>query len=446
MKRALAISLVVILLATMLAACAAPAEPEVIIQTVEVEKEVEKIVTVEVEKPAEEEEVVIRFANWGGTEEFTAALFQEFIDGFEAENPGVTVESVAIPYPDYIPQLTTQIAAGQAPDVMQSYVLYSPPIQGMGALAPMDEYFAQEELDDIMEWESGIYPDGKLYAISWSPGVAVMHYNKEVLAEAGCAPVEEVSEDWALFEECMGKVADLGEDMYGQVIMGDKDPTNYFWDFWFMYGWDCEIWDDEGNVVINSPECAEWAQWMKEAYDNRWISQGVGASEVRNTFANGHGGFFLDGPWGPGVATVLSGRDFWEWGDVMAWPVFPNGKRLNPTSTHQLMMASQSEHPEVAAAFIKYLLSPEVQMAYYEGTGMMPISRTIWDTEEALQGDAQQQVLTSSSAEYVKNPQMGPRWLLTSDFIMAGLQEIWAGADVQETLDRVAANVATVGQ
>jgi ABC-type glycerol-3-phosphate transport system substrate-binding protein len=100
----------------------------------------------------------------------------------------------------------------------------------------------------------------------------------------------------------------------------------------------------------------------------------------------------------------------------------------------------------VAAAFIKYLLSPEVQMAYYEGTGMMPISRNIWDTEEALQGDAQQQVLTSSSAEYVKNPQMGPRWLLTSDFIMAGLQEIWAGADVQETLDRVAANVATVGQ
>lgn len=446
MKRAMAIALVVILLATMLAACAAPAEPEVIIQTVEVEKEVEKIVTVEVEKPAEEEEVVIRFANWGGTEEFTAALFQEFIDGFEAENPGVTVESVAIPYPDYIPQLTTQIAAGQAPDVMQSYVLYSPPIQGMGALAPMDEYFTQEELDDIMEWESGIYPDGKLYAISWSPGVAVMHYNKEVLAEAGCAPVEEISEDWALFEECMGQVADLGEDMYGQVIMGDKDPTNYFWDFWFMYGWDCEIWDDEGNVVINSPECVEWAEWMKEAYDNRWISQGVGASEVRNTFANGHGGFFLDGPWGPGVATVLSGRDFWEWGDVMAWPVFPNGKRLNPTSTHQLMMASQSAHPEVAAAFIKYLLSPEVQMAYYEGTGMMPISRNIWDTEEALQGDAQQQVLTSSSAEYVKNPQMGPRWLLTSDFIMAGLQEIWAGADVQETLDRVAANVATVGQ
>jgi multiple sugar transport system substrate-binding protein len=353
---------------------------------------------------------------------------------------------VAIPYPDYIPQLTTQIAAGQAPDVMQSYVLYSPPIQGMGALAPMDEYFSQEELDDIMEWESGIYPDGKLYAISWSPGVAVMHYNKEVLAEAGCAPVEELSEDWALFEECMGKVADLGEDMYGQIIMGDKDPTNYFWDFWFMYGWDCEIWDDEGNVVINSPECAEWAEWMKEAYDKRWISQGVGASEVRNTFANGHGGFFLDGPWGPGVATVLSGRDFWEWGDVMAWPVFPNGKRLNPTSTHQLMMASQSEHPEVAAAFIKYLLSPEVQMAYYEGTGMMPISRAIWGTEEGLQGDAQQQVLTSSSAEYVRNPPMGPRWMVASDFIMAGLQEIWAGEDIQETLDRVAANVETVGQ
>jgi len=88
-----------------------------------------------------EEPIVLKFANWGGTEEFTAALFQEFIDGFEAEHPNVTIESVAIPYPDYIPQLTTQIAAGDAPDVMQSYVLYSPPIQGMGALAPLDDLY-----------------------------------------------------------------------------------------------------------------------------------------------------------------------------------------------------------------------------------------------------------------------------------------------------------------
>jgi ABC-type glycerol-3-phosphate transport system substrate-binding protein len=412
----------------------------------EVEKAVAEAAAEAAEMAAEEEQIVLKFANWGGTEEFTAALFQEFIDGFEAEHPNVTIESIAIPYPDYIPQLTTQIAAGQAPDVMQSYVLYSPPIQGMGGLAPLDDYFTQEELDDIMEWKSGIYPDGQLYAISWSPGVAVMHYNKEVLDEAGCGDVNEMAEEWDLFVDCLDKVAALGEDMYGEIIMGDKDPTNYFWDFYFMNGWGCEIWDEEDNVVINSPECVEWAEWMKEAYDKRWISQGVGASEVRNIFANGHGGFFLDGPWGPGVATVLSGRDFSEWGGVMPWPRFQNGERLIPTSTHQLMMSSQSEHPEMAAEFIKYLLSEDIQLAYFDGTGMMPISVSIWDTNESLQGPDQQQVLINSSAEFVKNPPMGATWMVASDFIMSGIQEIWDGEDIQDTLDRVKANVETVGR
>ena len=60
MKKALAVSLVVILLATMLAACGGT--PEVIVETVEVEKivekEVEKIVTEVVEVEKEVEKVV----------------------------------------------------------------------------------------------------------------------------------------------------------------------------------------------------------------------------------------------------------------------------------------------------------------------------------------------------------------------------------------------------
>ena len=63
MKKLFAFGLVMIMLATMMAACAAP-EPETIIQTVEVEKEVEKIVTEVVEVEVEvtslvKEEVVV---------------------------------------------------------------------------------------------------------------------------------------------------------------------------------------------------------------------------------------------------------------------------------------------------------------------------------------------------------------------------------------------------
>lgn len=41
---------------------------------------------------------------------------------------------------------------------------------------------------------------------------------------------------------------------------------------------------------------------------------------------------------------------------------------------------------------------------------------------------------------------MGATWMVASDFIMAGIQEIWDGEDIQDTLDRVKANVETVGR
>ena len=98
MKKLFAFGLVMIMLATLVAGCGATPEPEVIIQTVEVEKEVKVIETVEVEVevPVEAgEKTVVEF--WStDKEEDRVDLYEEIAARFMAENPDVDVRIVPI--------------------------------------------------------------------------------------------------------------------------------------------------------------------------------------------------------------------------------------------------------------------------------------------------------------------------------------------------------------
>ena len=96
MKKLFAFGLVMILLATMLAACGATPTPEVIIQTVEVEKEVTVVETVEVRVEVEAgEKTVVEF--WStDKEEDRVDLYEEIAARFMAENPDIDVRIVPI--------------------------------------------------------------------------------------------------------------------------------------------------------------------------------------------------------------------------------------------------------------------------------------------------------------------------------------------------------------
>jgi ABC-type glycerol-3-phosphate transport system substrate-binding protein len=445
---------ILIIFALLLMSCGPAATPQTVIQTVEVEKTVEVVKTVEVpvEKTvvvqptaAPSEKIKIRFANWGGTEEFTAKLFQQFIDDFQSSHPDIQVESVPIPFLQYTQQLTVMIAAGDAPDVIQSYVLFTPIFQGMGALAPLDKYFSADELKDIMEVDSGRYgKDKTLYAITWSPAIGSMFYDKDLLKQAGYDPTNPPVE-WNDWVGAIKKITALGKDIHGLCLTSSKEPSAYFWVLPYLWDFGGDVWDKDGNVIINNEAGINWATWLQEMNKNGWITPGIDATEARNVFSTGKCGFFSDGPWGKGLFESASGKKFDDAFGIMPWPKPKiGGNPKIPSATHQLIVTSQSKHPDAAAEFVKFLLSDSTQKAYYTGTTLLPASSSIWTSWDTLQTPYMKQILTYMPDAY--NPPFGTQWLSVSDFIMGGLEQIYAGADVKITLNSVAESIKTVAR
>lgn len=69
------------------------------------------------EGASDSEEVTLRVAWWGGQERHDRTL--QVIEMYEEENPHVTIEAEYSGFDGYFDKLNTQLAAGNAPDVIQ---------------------------------------------------------------------------------------------------------------------------------------------------------------------------------------------------------------------------------------------------------------------------------------------------------------------------------------
>ncbi len=118
-RRLWSLPVVLIILATLIAGCAAPAPaaPQVITQLVPQEVVKEVVVTATPEPKPEGAVTVIRLGSGDSGEGLNP--HQQIIANFEKENPDIIVQLEAVAGSDYYARLFTQIASGDAPDIMQ---------------------------------------------------------------------------------------------------------------------------------------------------------------------------------------------------------------------------------------------------------------------------------------------------------------------------------------
>jgi ABC-type glycerol-3-phosphate transport system substrate-binding protein len=178
------LSIVVILLVTMIIGCApaAPVEPQIITQIVEVPKEVIVEVTPTPEPLGEGAKVVIRVGSGDSGEGLNP--HQEIIANFEKENPDIIVQLEAVAGNDYYTRLLTQIAAGDAPDIMQIGDDAVPMFVSKGAFLPLDDFInGTYPLDTSVYMPGLLVPgqyQGKQYFLTKDFSTLAVYYNKKI--------------------------------------------------------------------------------------------------------------------------------------------------------------------------------------------------------------------------------------------------------------------------
>lgn len=296
--------------------------------------------------------------------------YKEMVDGFEKENPNITVELIEIPGDDMEQRLSTMLAGGDAPDVWSPNWSRS----GFGTykerdvLLDLTPYMEQDSdfIDGIPDKTLDLYAvDGKYYGLPMLQMGTYIFYNKELFDKAGVdyptIDWDDESWDWDAFVE-KAKQLSQNTDNPNEAIYGaaSNETTNRF--SW-LFGGDFFKKEAYETGVMGEPQAAANPNNKKSIqakYDLIYKhkvspspSQSDALEQMSDPFLSGRVAMMINGGWG--VMSYLPAE--FEWG-FAALP-YASEDRQVATFVDPWTISKDSEYPDEAWEFIKYITDPE---------------------------------------------------------------------------------------
>ncbi len=386
------------------------------------------------EEAADGEQVTIRwFMRWDQARVDNVAL--PVIEEFEAANPNIKVEFENIGSSDeYYQKLQTSVAGGVAPDVFYpaTHVAYS--FGSKGAITPVDELAASSGVD-LAQFDQGILElyqiDGQQMCLPIDTAALVVFYNKEIFDELG-VDYPEPGWTWDDFLET-AKAVTVDSDSDGSVdVFGVEQFTSY----WPLMVWSQtghNVFDDQRNpteFLIDEPESIEAIQWLADlSVVHGVMPDSVQRADIGDMFAAEKAAMNVVGHWR--VPRYTNESDFAF--DFAPLPVGPAGP-LNRADGSCFAISSQSEHPEEAWEFVKFLAgpgSPGVE-SLLDLQQMVPAITEFQDSEaflkpEGLEDANKEAFLAGSDNLYSMYDPLHPVYAEWDALWKQELGEVWQG-------------------
>jgi multiple sugar transport system substrate-binding protein len=329
---------------------------------VEVEKEVEVVVTATPEPMAEGAKIILRVGTGDSGEGLTP--HQEIIARFEEANPDILVQLEAVAGRDYYTRLLTQIAAGDAPDIMQIGDDAVPMFVDRGAFLPLDDFITGD-----YPLDTGIYLPGPLDPGQWdgqqwllpkdfSP--LAVYYNKAIFDEYD-VPYPEDGWTWDEFLET-AQALTLDTDGDGNTdIWGAQLTANWTtgFEYWVAAAGGRLISEDGTEYVgyMDSPETVNAVQFFSDLYNVHQVAPPPADFSLwaggNTEFSSGRAAMRLFGRW------PLAGYQDNPNIDLGIVGVPVGDERANILFWGGFGIFSGTEHPEAAWRFLRFYTGEE---------------------------------------------------------------------------------------
>lgn len=169
---------------------------------------------------AQQKSIELRFSWWGSQGRHDRTL--KLIDKFQQLHPNIKIKPEYTSFDGYWEKLSTQVAANNAPDVMQMSILYIKEYSERGVLGDFSPYLDKElHIDDlnkdVLKNQGTI--NNKLTGLPVSDNASVMIYNKEMYKQAGIEPPK-MDMTWKeYFDKAREIKSKLGDNVFGSFDM-----------------------------------------------------------------------------------------------------------------------------------------------------------------------------------------------------------------------------------
>lgn len=175
-----------------------------------------------------------------------------FVEKFEAENPGIKLNLEVVSWNDVYTVVSTRISNNNAPDILNIDVFANYAAEGL--LMPVSEYCPEELYNDFFPAfiEQSVM-DGTVWAVPDLASARAMYYNVDMFNEVGI----EVPTTWAELEDACQAILDFyGGEVYpwGIDMTTDEGQAAFSYYTWNNGG---GFVDAEGNWAVNSDKNVE---------------------------------------------------------------------------------------------------------------------------------------------------------------------------------------------
>lgn len=327
----------------------------------------------------------------------TTAKFDELVAPFVADT-GIEVNTVAIPWDSIDQKVTTAVASGDGPDVLQIGLSKLRTFADTGALLPLDEA-ALADYPNLAaaNFVDGVAGDatavgGQVVSVPWISDTRVLFYRSDILAEAG---ITEPPATWAELREDAKILAGRGAGQYGYYIpqWDSPLPVQMTWAF----GGD--IVDADGNVDFDTPEFREAVDLYTGLYADGSVPTNSDFDQTQG-FVSGIAPMLVSGPYLAAAIKDAAPDLDGTWG-VTTLPKEKDNKALLGGSN--LAVWGKTAHREGALALLDFLSQAETQVAWFEANGDLPTVKAALE-DPALTGDP----LVAVYAEQLANAKILP--------------------------------------
>ncbi|MBB4932380.1 raffinose/stachyose/melibiose transport system substrate-binding protein [Lipingzhangella halophila] len=324
----------------------------------------------EVSTELPDEEVTLRLAFTDGPE-----MVEALADAFEEKHPQVTIEPEHTEFSDYETNLKLMMTSDSPPDIAQ-YNVQTKDLIGSGHILDLDPYyeaynwsetFPENTLEPLRLEENGkVHGSGYLYGAPVGMSLSGIFYNKELAEEAGIdAPPGTLEEFERALEQAqdadlnplhVGALDSGGVHLWTELLNSTMPPEEY-------QDWVNGV---EGGSLTGDQALAAtetMVDWAERGYINESAS-GLGQADSTAEFASGESVFLINGNWAAGQVDS-------EMGDNAGFFLLPGVEEDKEPVASGLSVSynisAQTEHPDVAAAFLDFLGSPEAAEISSEG-------------------------------------------------------------------------------
>ena len=313
---------------------------------------------------------------------------EQLIEGFEAENPGITVKMTHFPYADYRTKVAAAIPAGEGPDVVQLFYGWLNDYKEAQLIQPLpaDVFDADSVSADFFPMVSAMREGDNYWALPTAVRSLALFYNQRLFDEAGIDGPPANLDELVATAKKLTKLDGAGNITQVGITAGMNAQDHHWFREVLVRQFGGEPYLDDYKQVNYNSEAGQKALdfYVGLAKEHKVTAFGF-MDEPQAAFKAGRAGMHIDGSFRIGSLNKIRGL---KWG-VAELPAGPDGTKSNYSSywVNAITTKAEGEKRDAAVKFMQYVTSDEAMQVWLDVVGELPAKPSVGLTEANANND-----------------------------------------------------------